>query len=179
MAIISGLLALGCVVAWLPAQESSRRTANKARGTVEDSAPPSLLPDGGNLPPIVPPPTSPPSGAGTSNLRSQYSPIGQQLTRERAEQSPATLDDTAASDAADDSQLRSVLKRSGTALPAEPASLPSVTTPPAELTPGQLPRRSVTSAPPPSAASTPSGRSAGTTTAASAARPGPVVSAGG
>jgi uncharacterized repeat protein (TIGR01451 family) len=179
MATISGLLTLGCVVAWLPAQESSRRTANKTRASVEESTPPSLLPDG-NLPPIVPPPTSPPGGTATGNLRSQYSPIGQQLTREGAEQSPATLDDAAAVDAADDSQLRSVLKRSGPAsVAAPPPALAPVSSPPAELTPGQLPRRGVASVPPASTSAAPQSRNAVNATNSATPRPGTVVSAGG
>jgi uncharacterized repeat protein (TIGR01451 family) len=177
--MIGGLMALGCIVAWLPAQESSRRTANKARASVDDAAPPSLLPDDGNLPPIVPPPTSPTSSAGAGKLRTQFSPIGQQLTRENVEQSPATLDDTSP-DAGDDSQLRSVLKRSAAATPAgSPAAAPAVSAPPTELTPGQLPRRSVSSAPAASASAAPQGRSSTAAAGSGTARPGPVVSAGG
>src|SRR5262245_18548401 len=138
MTMLAGLMALGCIVAMLPAQESSRRTASKYKpganpwpsGGERQSLSP---PPGASLPPVVP--AQPQSGG-----RSEYSVFGPPASINESATSESIPADpnsgppsTAAFDAAvaageqfpaneaatevDGSQLHSVLKR-----PAPPTS---------------------------------------------------------
>src|SRR5438132_2200803 len=88
MGIVAGLLVLGCVVAMLPAQESSRRTATKYRpattgGPGERPSLAPLNPADADLPPVVQAPNRP----APSSTRSSFVPGEQQL--DASEQSPA------------------------------------------------------------------------------------------
>src|SRR5262245_50139733 len=88
MGIVAATIVLGCVVAMLPAQESSRRTASKYRPN-SSGAPaerPSLTPlnpSDADLPPVV----TPPARSAISSTRSNYAP--QQLEPPPGELSPA------------------------------------------------------------------------------------------
>jgi len=166
--MLTVLVALGCVVAWLPAQESSRRTAMKNRpsGTVEKSERPSLAPlnppSEENLPPIVSPPGRAPSSRYTpvetqsNSAASEQVPAASASTglvpRDPAMQIPAATANTAVgveSGAAvdlEDGGMHSVLKRPKPAAPAEspPAALPA----PATLSQELARRPAASSAPP-------------------------------
>jgi hypothetical protein len=196
MSMVAGLLVVGCVVALLPAQESSRRTASKYRlatpgapGTERPSLAP-VNPADGDLPPVANSHASSSSSAGgAANTRSPYSPIGQQLTREYVEQSPAATGDNAvasepaaAADAAalndiDESHLHSVLKRAKVPAmfePAAPPAAPSQMQAESSAGSGDLPRRGIPALPPTTAPAAPA-RSVNAS--AAAARPGQNVSA--
>src|SRR5439155_12119329 len=92
MGIVAGLLVLGCVVAMLPAQESSRRTASKYRpsttgGPAERPSLAPLNPADAELPPVVTPPNRPVS----TSTRSSFVPAEQQLEAAPSEQPPAAF----------------------------------------------------------------------------------------
>src|SRR5262245_41800140 len=157
MGIVAATIVLGCVVAMLPAQESSRRTAAKYRPS-PSSAPaerPSLTPlnpADADLPPVV----TPPARSATSPTRSNYAP--QQLESPPSELSPAASlipQDPASNQAIspgalaapaesapatdlDDGRLHSVLKR-----PRPLAPEATAPTPPPSLSP--LPSSTVAS----------------------------------
>src|SRR5262245_13823200 len=197
MGIVAATIVLGCVVAMLPAQESSRRTAAKYRPS-PGSAPaerPSLTPlnpADADLPPVV----TPPARSATSATRSNYAP--QQLESPPSELSPAASlipQDPASNQAIspralaapaesapadlDEGRLHSVLKRprplapEATA-PAPPPSLsplPSstVASPSNSIVPllSESSRRSVTTSEAPST----SAAAAGSSSSGTAARP--------
>src|SRR3954469_11285803 len=130
MGIVAGLIVLGCVVAMLPAQESSRRTATKFRpnstgGPAERPSLAPLNPADGDLPPVV----NAPARSAPSATHSNYMPA-QQPEGPPSELSPAATiipqdqvgsqnlgPSTSAAPAdssgaeLDDSRLHSVLKR--------------------------------------------------------------------
>lgn len=169
-AIVASIAILGCIVAILPAQESSRRNASKYKpGTATESperpnlSPPTSLREGEapaepQLPPIVP------ARPDASNSRSQFVPAGQALesTGSPAATAPLgaglptspTSTDAAASDL-DDTRLRSVLKRPQSAPAVEtparsasegnpPSAPPSTAVSPPTAAPPELPRRTTT-----------------------------------
>lgn len=148
MGIVAATIVLGCVVAMLPAQESSRRTAAKYRPSAS-SAPaerPSLTPlnlADADLPPVV----TPPARSATSATRSNYAP--QQLESPPSELSPAASlipQDPASNQAIspgalaapaesasadlDESRLHSVLKRPRPLAPEATAPAPPPSLPP-------------------------------------------------
>ncbi|HZN33532.1 MAG TPA: CARDB domain-containing protein [Pirellulaceae bacterium] len=90
MVLVAGLAVVGCVVALLPAQESSRRTASKYRTGAE---PPPLPTDGGPPSPTESAPTAPdsllPPNMLPANLQQQLQAASQQVTQEMVS-SPAT-----------------------------------------------------------------------------------------
>src|SRR5437588_8007901 len=102
IAMVGGLMVLGCVVAWLPAQESSRRTAGKYRMT--PSGVPTVEPPAGELPPTTLPTQRAFELAAPGGNSSQFEVTGQSAGQ-------AAGSDAAQPSDADDSQLRSVLKR--------------------------------------------------------------------
>jgi Domain of unknown function DUF11 len=155
IATIIGLLALGCVVAWLPAQESSRRTAAKYRPAPSGSITEGIPPDG-MLAPVVTP-SGRPSTSGESQsrisagLRSQYPAPGPLPTGDDGqplEQLPAG--DAGSGSELDDSQLHSVLKRGRPGAPAElPSPLGATSLKPDSASgSSELPRRGSPSLPP-------------------------------
>src|SRR4051812_34369089 len=100
-AIVAGITLLGCIVALVPAQESSRRTASKYKPTSaadagERTSLAPLNPSEPALPPVVPPPTQPaaaasgwaPASPAPLNPAAQQNPLppGEGLTAE-----PGTL----------------------------------------------------------------------------------------
>src|SRR3954469_13226767 len=89
MGIVAGLVVLGCVVAMLPAQESSRRTATKFRSSSSGPAErPSLAPlnaADAELPPVV----NAPARSAPSTTRGNYVPA-QPLEAAANEQSAAS-----------------------------------------------------------------------------------------
>jgi uncharacterized repeat protein (TIGR01451 family) len=153
IAVVAGLMVLGCVVAMLPAQESSRRTATKNRGSAQ----------GGSTyerPSLTPPPND-----------SEYVPAAMPQTRPPAEFSgsqpfganngeQSVAGDPAQPAELNDSQLRSVLKRAKAPTipePPAPQSLapqsPAPQSPSQSASAGALPRRSSSLPPPPPARS--------------------------
>src|SRR5213596_2641618 len=105
IAISTGLIVLGCVVAWLPAQDSSRRAVPKNRlSNPANPAPaeerPSLTPPSGfsgDFPPTTTPPAKLPEAADagssriSAGLRSAYPPS--QFSAGSGEQSSPATDD--------------------------------------------------------------------------------------
>jgi hypothetical protein len=91
MLVIAGLVAAGCVVAWLPAQESSRRTASKYRPGSDYTPPPSEP----ALAPIVSPaavaPTAatPPNRLPTGNLEEQLQASAAAVAQELSGEAPS------------------------------------------------------------------------------------------
>src|SRR5439155_15478021 len=102
IATVGGLIMLGCVVAWLPAQESSRRTATKYRMT--PSGVPTVERAAAEPPPVTPPTqrTFDPAAAPASSFQAE---IAGQAAEKLAGADAAPPAET------DDSQLHSVLKR--------------------------------------------------------------------
>jgi hypothetical protein len=134
ISMVAGLMVLGGVVALLPAQESSRRTATKNRGTAPGGTTyerPGLTPTPGDSEylPASKPPTQPPSElSGSQSFATEALPA-----------------DAAQSAELNDSQLRSVLKRAKSqAIPESPAPQ----APPPSAAAGDLPRRGSTLPPP-------------------------------
>src|SRR6478672_2653638 len=132
-ATLTGLIMLGCVVALLPAQESSRRTASKYRMT--PSGTPTVERSAAEPPPLTPltQRAFDPAGSLQADVAGQADQLGSPDSTPPAE--------------TDDNQLHSVLKRGKPALlyespapQASAASSPKTTTAPS----GEGSRRTLT-----------------------------------
>src|SRR5262245_61422091 len=86
MVLLAGLAVVGCVVALLPAQESSRRTASKYRSGSEPPPRPTEAgpPPRSLIPPAAAPESLLPPNMLPANLQQQLQAASQQVTQEMA-----------------------------------------------------------------------------------------------